>query len=52
MKKYFGIDFLPSLKNDSSNIISILKDAFPLFLNGFLITYVYNEAKIDIGIHY
>ncbi|MFS9184083.1 oligosaccharide flippase family protein [Streptococcus parasanguinis] len=47
-KKYFDIDFLPSLKNDSSNIISILKDAFPLFLNGFLITYVYNEAKIDI----
>lgn len=47
-KKYFDIDFLPSLKNDSSNIISILNDAFPLFLNGFLITYVYNEAKIDI----
>lgn len=44
----FEINFCPSILKDNSNIISILKEAFPLFLNGFLITYVYNEAKIDI----
>ena len=44
----FKINFCPSILKDNSNIISILKEAFPLFLNGFLITYVYNEAKIDI----
>lgn len=33
-----------------SSIFSILREAFPLFLNGFLITYVYNEAKIDIDL--
>lgn len=44
----FEINFYPSIFKDNRNIISILKEAFPLFLNGFLITYVYNEAKIDI----
>ncbi|MFS8949958.1 lipopolysaccharide biosynthesis protein [Streptococcus australis] len=42
--------FSPSLAKDLSSIFSILREAFPLFLNGFLITYVYNEAKIDIDL--
>ena len=46
----FKVDFLPSIIKDRKNITSILKEAFPLFLNGFLITYVYNEAKIDIDL--
>ena len=46
----FNIIFSPSLAKDLSSIFSILREAFPLFLNGFLITYVYNEAKIDIDL--
>ena len=34
----------------STVIFSILREAFPLFINGFVITYVYNEAKIDIDL--
>ena len=46
----FNTIFSPSLAKDLSSIFSILREAFPLFLNGFLITYVYNEAKIDIDL--
>ena len=46
----FNTSFSPSLVKDLSSIFSILREAFPLFLNGFLITYVYNEAKIDIDL--
>ena len=46
----FNTSFSPSLSKDLSSIFSILREAFPLFLNGFLITYVYNEAKIDIDL--
>ena len=46
----FNTIFSPSLSKDLSSIFSILREAFPLFLNGFLITYVYNEAKIDIDL--
>ena len=46
----FNTIFSPSLAKDFSSIFSILREAFPLFLNGFLITYVYNEAKIDIDL--
>ena len=40
--------FSPKLHDDRKNVYSILKNSFPLFLNGFLITYIYNEPKIDI----
>ena len=40
--------FSPKLLDDRKNVYSILKNSFPLFLNGFLITYIYNEPKIDI----
>lgn len=48
-KLYFPQEnFKPLLYEDRRNIYSILKNSFPLFLNGFLITYIYNEPKIDI----
>ena len=46
----FNTKFFPSISKDLSSIFSILRDAFPLFINGFVITYVYNEAKIDIDL--
>ena len=46
----FNTNFSPSVSKDLSSILSILREASPLFLNGFLITYVYNEAKIDIDL--
>ena len=46
---YFSQEkFSPKLHDDRKNVYSILKNSFPLFLNGFLITYIYNEPKIDI----
>ncbi len=43
----FQLNFNTSFpQQDLSSIFSILREAFPLFLNGFLITYVYNEVKI------
>ncbi|WP_148881269.1 lipopolysaccharide biosynthesis protein [Streptococcus sp. Marseille-P7376] len=48
-KLYFPQEnFKPLLYEDRRNIYSILKNSFPLFLNGFLLTYIYNEPKIDI----
>ena len=38
----------PLLFRDKSNVFSILKNSFPLFLNGFLLAYIYNEPKIVI----
>ena len=38
----------PLLFKDKSNVFSILKNSFPLFLNGFLLAYIYNEPKIVI----
>ena len=46
----FNTKFFPSISKDLSSIFSILREAFPLFINGFVITYVYNEAKIDIDL--
>lgn len=46
----FDTKFFPSISKDLSSIFSILREAFPLFINGFVITYVYNEAKIDIDL--
>lgn len=46
----FNTNFYPSISRDLSSIFSILREAFPLFINGFIITYVYNEAKIDIDL--
>ena len=33
---------------DRSKVVSILKNSFPLFFNGFLLAYIYNEPKIAI----
>ncbi|WP_438672390.1 lipopolysaccharide biosynthesis protein [Streptococcus anginosus] len=38
----------PFLLQDRSNVFFILKNSFPLFFNGFLLTYIYNEPKIAI----
>ena len=46
----FNTNIYPSISRDLSSIFSILREAFPLFINGFIITYVYNEAKIDIDL--
>ena len=46
----FNTNIYPSVSRDLSSIFSILREAFPLFINGFIITYVYNEAKIDIDL--
>lgn len=46
----FNTKIYPSISRDLSSIFSILREAFPLFINGFIITYVYNEAKIDIDL--
>ena len=46
----FNTKFFPSISKDLSSIFSILREAFPFFINGFVITYVYNEAKIDIDL--
>ncbi|WP_302992363.1 lipopolysaccharide biosynthesis protein [uncultured Streptococcus sp.] len=48
--RIFNTKFFPSISKDISSIIFILREAFPLFINGFVITYVYNEAKIDIDL--
>ena len=49
---YFSQEkFSPKLHDDRKNVYSILKNSFPLFLNGFLITYIYNEPKIDVDYH-
>ena len=46
----FNTNIYPSISRDLSSIFSILRESFPLFINGFIITYVYNEAKIDIDL--
>lgn len=48
-RRYFSSESLWSTFNGKfKSIFSILKHSFPLFLNGFLITYIYNEPKIVI----
>ena len=39
---------IPFLFKDRSKVVSILKNSFPLFFNGFLLAYIYNEPKIAI----
>ena len=48
-RRYFqGVPITPLIFKDKSNVASILKNSFPLFFNGFLLAYIYNEPKINI----
>ena len=45
---FHDVPMIPFLFKDSSKVVSILKNSFPLFFNGFLLAYIYNEPKIAI----
>ncbi|RSJ11370.1 Polysaccharide biosynthesis protein [Streptococcus intermedius] len=45
---FHDVPMIPFLFKDRSKVVSILKNSFPLFFNGFLLAYIYNEPKIAI----
>lgn len=45
---FHDVPMIPFLFKDKSKVVSILKNSFPLFFNGFLLAYIYNEPKIAI----
>ncbi|WP_204355536.1 lipopolysaccharide biosynthesis protein [Streptococcus intermedius] len=45
---FYDVPMIPFLFKDRSKVVSILKNSFPLFFNGFLLAYIYNEPKIAI----
>lgn len=45
---FHDVPIIPFLFKDRSKVVSILKNSFPLFFNGFLLAYIYNEPKIAI----
>jgi putative exopolysaccharide biosynthesis protein len=50
-RNYFCHESLsPRLLKDRRNVSAILKSSFPLFFNGFLLAYIYNEPKISIDL--
>ncbi|HEM5148851.1 TPA: lipopolysaccharide biosynthesis protein, partial [Streptococcus suis] len=48
LKKVYAMDSIKIHRTTINSLLFLLKQCFPLFLNGFLITYIFTEPKLVI----